>query len=54
MFRYGPQRLMFEQAYGDQGVKCDGLHMLLLVGGTIRRYGLVNIRVGLEIFLLAA
>jgi hypothetical protein len=25
MARYGPHRLMFEQAYGRKGVKCNGL-----------------------------
>jgi hypothetical protein len=28
---------MFEQAYEDQGVECDSLHMLSLGSGTIRR-----------------
>jgi hypothetical protein len=28
VFRYGPHRLMFEKAYGGQGVECCGLYML--------------------------
>ena len=28
MFRYGPHRLMFQQAYVGQEVECDGLCML--------------------------
>ena len=34
---------MFEQAYGGQGVECDGLYMLGQGSGTNRRYGLVRV-----------
>ena len=38
---------MFEQAYGGQGVECDGLYMFGLGSGTIRRCSLVGIGVGI-------
>ena len=34
---------MFEQAYGDQGVECDGLYMLGPGSGTIRRSSPVGV-----------
>jgi hypothetical protein len=34
---------MFEQAYGDQGVECDGLYMLCPRSGTIRMCSLVGV-----------
>jgi hypothetical protein len=49
MFRYDPH-VLFEQAYGGQGVECDGLYMLGLGSGTIRRYGLVGIGVSLWVW----
>jgi hypothetical protein len=50
MFRYGPQRLMFEQANGGQGVECDGLYMLS--PGTTIRCGPVGIGVSLWVWVL--
>jgi hypothetical protein len=47
MLRYGPHRHMFEQAYGGQGVKCDGLYMLGPGSGRIRRCGFVGVGVSL-------
>ena len=47
MFRYGPHRLMFQEAYGDQGVECNGSYMLSPGSGTIRRYGPVGVGVAL-------
>ena len=38
---------MFEQAYGGQGVDCDGLHMLGQGSGTVWRCGLVGAHPGL-------
>ena len=44
---------MFKQAYGDQGVKCDGLYMPGPRSDIIRRYGLVegsmSLGVGFEV-----
>ena len=47
MARYSPYRLMFEQAYGGQGVECDSLYMLSPESGRIRRCGLVGVGVSL-------
>ena len=38
----GMARYVFEQAYGDQGVECDGLNMLVPGSGAIRRCGLIG------------
>ena len=38
---------MFEQAYGGQGVKCDGLYMFDPGSDTIRRCG--PVRVGVDL-----
>jgi hypothetical protein len=38
---------MFEQAYGGQGVECDGLNMLGPENDPIKRCGLVEITVAL-------
>ena len=35
MTRYGPYRLIFEQAYRGQGVECDGLYILGPGSGSI-------------------
>jgi hypothetical protein len=43
-----PQTHMFEQAYGGQGVECDGLYMLGAGSGTIRRCGPVGVSVALS------
>ena len=50
---------MFEQAYGDQGVGCDGLYMIGPGDGTIRRcdpvgVGVVTVGLGFKTLLLAA
>jgi hypothetical protein len=46
-FRYGPHRLIFEEAYGDQELECGGLYMLVPGSGTIRRCGLVGVGMAL-------
>ena len=38
---------MFGQAYGGQGVECDGLYMLAPGSGTIRGCGPVGVGVAL-------
>jgi hypothetical protein len=38
---------MFEQAYGGQGVECDGLYMLGPGSDTIRRCSLVGVGMAL-------
>ena len=50
MFRYVPHKLMFEQAYGGQGVECDGL--LGPGSGTIRRCGPVAVGVSLWVWTI--
>ena len=52
MLRYGPHKLMFGQAYGGQGVECDGLYMLSPGSGTIRRCGLVGVGVSMWVWAL--
>ena len=54
MARYGSHRLThgFEQAYGDQGVECDGLYMLGPGSGTIRRCGPVGVGVSLWVWAI--
>jgi hypothetical protein len=47
-----PHRHIFEQAYGGQGVECDGLYMLGPGGGTIRMYGLVGLGASLWVWAL--
>ena len=37
MFKYGLHRLMFEQAYGSQGVKCDFFLICLAQGVALFR-----------------
>jgi len=38
---------VFEQAYGSQGVECDGLYMLSPGSGTIGSFDLVGVGVAL-------
>jgi hypothetical protein len=58
MFRYGPHRLILEQAYGGQGLECGNLNMLGPRSGTIRKYSLVGfvvtVGVGFKTLILAA
>jgi hypothetical protein len=46
-FRYGPHRLMFEQAYGGQGVEYAGLNILGPGSTTTWRCGHVVVGVAL-------
>jgi hypothetical protein len=47
MARYSPYRLMFEQAYGGQGVEGGDLNILGPGSGTIKRCDIVGIGVAL-------